>query len=148
MWTRWLSGFCYFCSTASWLFVVCFLNSSHGDLSHVYSQFELLWLIFFRGTWTMWLITAIAAAVVGVMYRYYMFEPKSSWVLAFCFHPILFIWRPWNIWPKPPHTECTRCPQQEQQFDVLLSSSVYIEHSKYTAGQRLYMCHCHHACFH
>ncbi|XP_051235827.1 cytochrome b5 [Dicentrarchus labrax] len=29
-------------------------------------------------SWTMWLIPAIAAIVVGVMYRYYMFEHKSS----------------------------------------------------------------------
>ncbi|KAJ7986109.1 hypothetical protein DPEC_G00347390 [Dallia pectoralis] len=29
-------------------------------------------------TWTTWLIPAIAAVVVGVMYRYYMLEHKSS----------------------------------------------------------------------
>lgn len=29
-------------------------------------------------SWTTWLIPAIAAVVVGVMYRYYMFEHKSS----------------------------------------------------------------------
>uniref|UniRef100_A0A3B4YGB4 Cytochrome b5 type B n=1 Tax=Seriola lalandi dorsalis TaxID=1841481 RepID=A0A3B4YGB4_SERLL len=29
-------------------------------------------------SWTMWLIPAIAAAVVGIMYRYYVFEHKSS----------------------------------------------------------------------
>ncbi|KAM3877017.1 cytochrome b5 type B [Diretmus argenteus] len=29
-------------------------------------------------SWTMWLIPAIAAAVVGIMYRYYMLEHKSS----------------------------------------------------------------------
>ncbi|XP_040900394.1 cytochrome b5 [Toxotes jaculatrix] len=30
------------------------------------------------GSWTTWLIPAIVAGVVGVMYRYYMFEHKSS----------------------------------------------------------------------
>ncbi|XP_039977659.1 cytochrome b5 isoform X2 [Xiphias gladius] len=29
-------------------------------------------------SWTMWLIPAIAAAVVGIMYRFYVFEHKSS----------------------------------------------------------------------
>ncbi|XP_070684522.1 cytochrome b5 type B [Pempheris klunzingeri] len=29
-------------------------------------------------SWTTWLIPVIAAAVVGIMYRYYMFEHKSS----------------------------------------------------------------------
>ncbi|XP_023146703.1 cytochrome b5 isoform X2 [Amphiprion ocellaris] len=29
-------------------------------------------------SWTMWLIPAVAAAVVGVMYRFYVFEHKSS----------------------------------------------------------------------
>lgn len=29
-------------------------------------------------SWTMWLIPAVAAAVVGVMYRFYMLEHKSS----------------------------------------------------------------------
>lgn len=29
-------------------------------------------------SWTTWLIPAIAAAVVGIMYRYYMLEHKSS----------------------------------------------------------------------
>ncbi|XP_071345545.1 cytochrome b5 type B isoform X2 [Trachinotus anak] len=29
-------------------------------------------------SWTTWLIPAIAAAVVGLMYRYYIFEHKSS----------------------------------------------------------------------
>ncbi|KAE8297046.1 Cytochrome b5 Microsomal cytochrome b5 type A [Larimichthys crocea] len=29
-------------------------------------------------SWTMWLIPAITAVVVGIMYRYYMFEHKSS----------------------------------------------------------------------
>ncbi|XP_026233731.1 cytochrome b5 isoform X2 [Anabas testudineus] len=29
-------------------------------------------------TWTTWLIPAVAAAVIGIMYRYYMFEYKSS----------------------------------------------------------------------
>ncbi|XP_044055833.1 cytochrome b5 isoform X2 [Siniperca chuatsi] len=29
-------------------------------------------------SWTTWLILAIAATIVGVMYRYYMFEHKSS----------------------------------------------------------------------
>ncbi|KAI3377906.1 hypothetical protein L3Q82_009035 [Scortum barcoo] len=30
------------------------------------------------GSWTTWLIPAIIAIVVGVVYRYYVFEPKSS----------------------------------------------------------------------
>ncbi|XP_030620867.1 cytochrome b5 type B [Chanos chanos] len=30
------------------------------------------------GSWTTWLIPAIAAAVVGIMYRYYIWEHKSS----------------------------------------------------------------------
>ncbi|XP_034385190.1 cytochrome b5 isoform X2 [Cyclopterus lumpus] len=29
-------------------------------------------------SWTTWLISAIAATIVGVMYRYYVFEHKSS----------------------------------------------------------------------
>lgn len=29
-------------------------------------------------SWTMWLIPAIAATVVGIMYRYFVFEHKSS----------------------------------------------------------------------
>ncbi|XP_008286411.1 cytochrome b5 type B isoform X2 [Stegastes partitus] len=29
-------------------------------------------------SWTMWLIPAVAAAVIGVMYRFYMLEHKSS----------------------------------------------------------------------
>ncbi|CAN9507077.1 unnamed protein product [Ophioblennius macclurei] len=29
-------------------------------------------------SWTMWLLPAVAAAVVGIVYRYYVFEHKSS----------------------------------------------------------------------
>ncbi|XP_030582297.1 cytochrome b5 type B [Archocentrus centrarchus] len=29
-------------------------------------------------SWTMWLLPAVVAAVVGIVYRYYMFEHKSS----------------------------------------------------------------------
>uniref|UniRef100_A0A4W5MJQ7 Cytochrome b5 type B n=1 Tax=Hucho hucho TaxID=62062 RepID=A0A4W5MJQ7_9TELE len=32
----------------------------------------------FPSSWTTWLIPAIAAVVVGIMYRYYMLERKSS----------------------------------------------------------------------
>ncbi|XP_017296245.1 cytochrome b5 [Kryptolebias marmoratus] len=31
-----------------------------------------------RSSWVMWLVPAIAAAVVGIVYRFFMFEHKSS----------------------------------------------------------------------
>ncbi len=115
---------------------------------HLFNICLLLWvkkpylwyLMSSSSSWTVWLIPAIAAVVVGVVYRYYMFEHKSSWVLASSFRVILFIWRPWNVWPNPPHTERTQlgaCAPSAtrkggEQFDkVLLSLSVYVESTKW-----------------
>ena len=67
----------------------------------------LIQILSLLSSWTTWLIPAIAATVVGILCRIYMLEHKSSWVLASCLHPILFIWRPSNVWPNPPYTEYT-----------------------------------------
>uniref|UniRef100_A0A3Q0QU17 Cytochrome b5 type B n=1 Tax=Amphilophus citrinellus TaxID=61819 RepID=A0A3Q0QU17_AMPCI len=37
-----------------------------------------LHVYFYYISWTMWLLPAVVAAVVGIVYRYYMFEHKSS----------------------------------------------------------------------
>lgn len=99
-----------------------------------YSFCSFLWLWFKTYTmlsfispstsWSTWLIPAIAATVVGVMYRYYMLEHKSSWVLASRCLLILLIWRPWNVWPKPPETEGTQewvgPLQREKEGSILI----------------------------
>lgn len=37
-------------------------------------------VLLFHSSWPTWLIPAIAATVVGIVCRYYMFDHKSSWV--------------------------------------------------------------------
>lgn len=64
-------------------------------LSYLLCPYDLLWdtqknknihKSFFHSSWATWLIPAIAATVVGIVCRYYMFDHKSSWV-----------WRPVSI---------------------------------------------------
>lgn len=107
-------------------FLCCFVSALDQNIYLIFNVFP-------SGSWTTWIILAVATTVVGVMYRYFMFEHKSSWVLASCFL-ILIIWRPWNVWPNPPdtgHTQLGVCASSatrkgEEQFDkVLLSLSVY-----------------------
>lgn len=53
-------------------------------LFYLLCPYDLLWhtqkiyKLFFHSSWATWLIPAIAATVVGIVCRYYMFDHKSS----------------------------------------------------------------------
>lgn len=94
-------------------------------ISGGYNFFSFRFLYFlcflFSSSWTTWLIPAIAALAIGLMYRFYTLEHKSSWFQAFC--TFWSSWRPWHVGPKPPCVECTHLRQSFVQRKEILSTS-------------------------
>lgn len=88
-----------------------------------------LTIFVFRSSWTTWLLPAIAATVVGIVCRFYMFDHKSSWVrrpIVFMFHDL----EAFKCQPKPlltKHTLSAACVSRAARgggchFDTMLLS--------------------------
>lgn len=68
------------CGYSSQVFPGCVTRDEHWDYSGFCGVYILVCCFFFspRSFWSTWLIPIFGALVLGLMYRYYMVDGKSS----------------------------------------------------------------------